>query len=61
MTREDRLTQLGLMGFTTRQADFLLTVMLHSGWCLRRHYATFAGIPPCSGSMKGESETPSPP
>ena len=45
MTRDERVTQLGLMGFTARQAEFLAAVMLHSGWCLRRHYATFAGIP----------------
>jgi hypothetical protein len=30
---------------TDRQAEFLVTVMLHSGWCFQRHYAAFAGIP----------------
>jgi hypothetical protein len=32
-------------GWTERQASFLVTVMLHAGVCLKRHYATFAGIP----------------
>src|SRR5688500_2490427 len=45
MTRDERLLGLSAMGCTERQADFLATVMLHSGWCLRRHYAAFAGIP----------------
>src|SRR5206468_11541405 len=31
-------------GFTERQARFLVTVMLHSGVCLQRQYAAFAGI-----------------
>ena len=45
MTRDERLLGLRAMGCTDRQAAFLATVMLHSGWCLRRHYAAFAGIP----------------
>src|SRR5688572_17387301 len=44
MTRDERVMRLSLMGLTNRQADFLATVMLHSGWCLQRHYAAFAGI-----------------
>lgn len=32
-------------GLTERQAGFLVTVMLHSGVCLGRHYGAFAGIP----------------
>jgi hypothetical protein len=31
-------------GLTDRQAAFLVTVMLHAGVCLGRHYCTFAGI-----------------
>ena len=30
---------------TDRQAAFLVTVMLHAGVCMDRHYCTFAGIP----------------
>lgn len=45
MTRDDRLTRLTCMGLTERQADFLATVMLHSGWCVQRQYAAFAGLP----------------
>ena len=32
------------MGFTQRQARFLTLVALHSGYCLRRQYATFAAV-----------------
>jgi hypothetical protein len=32
------------MGFTERQAGFLVTVMLHSGVCLSRHYCAYARI-----------------
>src|SRR6202163_221293 len=32
-------------GVTDRQAAFLVTVMLHAGVCMDRHYCTFAGIP----------------
>jgi hypothetical protein len=32
-------------GITDRQAAFLVTVMLHAGVCMDRHYCTFAGIP----------------
>jgi hypothetical protein len=47
MTREERVQRLGSLrhGLTDRQAEFLVTVMLHSGWCFQRHYAAFAGIP----------------
>jgi hypothetical protein len=31
-------------GFTVRQAGFLVTVMLHSGVCMRRQYGTYARI-----------------
>ena len=33
-----------LMGFTERQAGFLVTVMLYAGVCFGRHYCTFARI-----------------
>ena len=33
-----------MLGFTTRQARFLVLVALHSGYCLRRQYAAFAGV-----------------
>jgi hypothetical protein len=32
------------LGFTARQTRFIATVALHSGYCLRRQYATYAGI-----------------
>lgn len=32
------------MGFNQRQAMFLTLVALHSGYCLRRQYASFAGV-----------------
>src|SRR4051812_45071011 len=44
MTPEERLGAVKVMGFTERQADFLVTVMLHAGVCLGRHYCTFARI-----------------
>lgn len=44
MTAEDRVTAVAKFGFTERQARFLVTVMLHSGVCVERQYATFAGF-----------------
>ena len=44
MTWEDRVKAVADHGFTERQAGFLVTVMLHSGVCLGRHYAAFARI-----------------
>lgn len=44
MTAEDRVKAVAGFGFTERQARFLVTVMLHSGVCLLRHYTAFAGI-----------------
>jgi hypothetical protein len=32
-------------GVTDRQAAFLVTVMLHAGVCMDRHYCTFAAVP----------------
>jgi hypothetical protein len=44
MTFEDRVRALEPLGFTERQTRFIATVALHSGYCLRRQYATFAGV-----------------
>jgi hypothetical protein len=44
MQFEDRVQAVADIGFTERQARFLVTVMLHSGVCLQRQYAAFAGI-----------------
>lgn len=44
MTYDDRVNAVAKCGFTERQARFLATVLLHSGVCLQRQYATFAGI-----------------
>ena len=44
MTWEERLKAVRLMGFTDRQAGFLVTVMLYAGVCFGRHYCTFARI-----------------
>ena len=44
MTFEDRVRALEPLGFTERQTRFLVTVALHSGYCLRRQYLCFAGV-----------------
>jgi hypothetical protein len=44
MTFDDRVRALEPLGFTERQTRFLVTVALHSGYCLRRQYVTFAGV-----------------
>ena len=44
MTFDKRAEAVGKIGFTERQARFLVTVMPHSGVCVPRQYATFAGI-----------------
>lgn len=44
MTFDERVQALAPLGFTPRQTRFLATVALHGGFCLRRQYATFAGI-----------------
>ena len=44
MNFDDRVTAVADFGFTERQARFLVTVMLHSGLCVPRQFATFAGI-----------------
>lgn len=44
MTFTERVQAVIPFGFTERQAAFLVTVALHSGYCLRRQYATFTGL-----------------
>ena len=44
MTFDERVDALMPLGFTPRQTRFLVTVALHSGYCLRRQYASYAGI-----------------
>ena len=44
MTFDERVRALEPLGFSERQTRFLVTVALHSGFCLHRHYAAFAGL-----------------
>jgi hypothetical protein len=44
MTHTERVSAIASLGFTDRQADFLVQVMLHAGVCLGRQYCAFAGI-----------------
>ena len=44
MTFDQRVEIIARLGFTPRQARFLTLVALHSGYCLRRQYATSAGV-----------------
>jgi hypothetical protein len=44
MTHTERVSAVASLGFTERQADFLVQVMLHAGVCVGRQYCTFAGI-----------------
>jgi hypothetical protein len=41
MTWDERRRAVELMGFTERQAGFLVTVMLHAGVCIGRQYCAF--------------------
>jgi hypothetical protein len=43
MTFDERLQAVTEIGFTNRQARFLVTVMLHGGLCVPRQYAAFVG------------------
>ncbi len=45
MTLAERVRNVAAHGFTDRQSEFLVTVMLHSGVCMDRHYCVFARIP----------------
>ena len=40
---EDRVTALAGFGFTQRQREFLVTVMVHAGCFLERQYCAFTG------------------
>jgi hypothetical protein len=44
MTFDERVQVVAKKGFTERQARFLTTVMLHTGFCVPRQYARFCGI-----------------
>ena len=44
MTHAERVSAIAALGFTERQAAFLVLVMLHSGVCVGRQYCAFAGI-----------------
>ncbi len=44
VTFAERVQALAPFGFTERQAAFVATVALHSGYCLRRQYAAFTGL-----------------
>lgn len=44
MTDADRIQAVAELGFMPRQAAFLVTVAMHAGVCLSRHYATFTGL-----------------
>jgi len=41
---QERVAAIAKEGFTTRQAAFLVTVMLHSGVCLGRQYCAYSRI-----------------
>ena len=44
MTASERVQAVVDYGFTEREARFLVLVMQHSGLCIKRQYASFAGI-----------------
>jgi hypothetical protein len=44
MTAQERVDAVADYGFTERQARFLVLVMRHTGLCVKRQYAAFAGI-----------------
>ncbi len=44
MTEEERYAAVASFGFTSRQAAFLTTVMLHAGVCIPRQYTSFSAI-----------------
>jgi hypothetical protein len=46
MTADERRRAVGLLGFTERQAAFLVTVLLHAGVCLGRQYCAYARLAP---------------
>lgn len=44
MTFDERVEAVAKLGFTERQARFLVTALLHAGVCVPRQYARFCGI-----------------
>jgi hypothetical protein len=44
VSNDARITGVESLGFTPRQARFLVLVLEHSGVCLPRQYRTFCGI-----------------
>jgi hypothetical protein len=44
MTFDERVRALEYLGLTPRQTRFVVTMALHSGFCVRRQYAAFAGM-----------------
>jgi hypothetical protein len=44
LTPDERLRAVTNLGFTERQAGFLVTVMLHAGVCLGRQYCEYGQI-----------------
>ena len=48
MTDAERIDAVAKLGFTPRQAGFLVTVAMHAGVCLSRQYATYSGL--CVGT-----------
>ena len=44
MTHEERVRAVARLGFTERQAGFLVTVMLHAGVCVGRQYCAYSRI-----------------
>jgi hypothetical protein len=44
MESQDRIAAIARLGFTERQARFLVFVMQYSGVCLLRQYSAFAGV-----------------
>jgi hypothetical protein len=43
VTDAERIDAVAKLGFTPRQAGFLVTVAMHAGVCLSRQYATHSG------------------
>jgi hypothetical protein len=44
VTRSEQIRTVAELGFTDRQAGFLVTVMLHAGVCVGRQYCAYANI-----------------
>jgi hypothetical protein len=44
MSHEERIHAIAGLGFTERQAGFLVTVLVHAGVCVGRQYCTYARI-----------------